>query len=966
MRRETKTGGSSFAVVLTVIVVVASVAVLAGALLSPASAEAGPTGADTQGQTMSCGDPLCFGESQNLEVTRSGASDLTTIDRDGEEALVRVHQWGTVAAMTMEGQTLWERQHRSLRLDWGLLGDHLPPRISMGPVADPGKDFGSEHHASPVATRDVSGDGVEDVFVAHNWVRDDRPFIYGIVSLFDGSDGQMLWHETYRGVIAGIALQGEMLVVAEENGEPPYSAISPGEPGGRSALHGVALQSTQDGVQATQTWRLEWPDADWGVWTGPAAAGPDRVAVALTPAEGLTSTLMMVEADSGTIVWSSQRQGVVDFIRYDDQSDEIAFTQSMPEVRSEAGGSAVHAAGNGFRLLTAAVEDATVRMSQLVQASGTPQQLAVADATGDGVPDYLATGQIVPAPTTHNLFFTNTHLPFPARSSVTLVDGATGLPLWQRTTGAMGLPGPAGKAEAFVPPNPSNITGAHGIAAVDGIVVVASADTAAGPTDNRHLQAFDGLTGLPVWSTSGKQTLTPSSLLVSNQEAQASVLGISKEGLFQARAPTDGTRSTSSALLVDVHHAVATDITHDGAENLVVGAKSGGVFALANAASLPRDDPSFLWNQDLDGPVHEMKTRDVTGDGIEEIVVAAENEIAVLEAETGDTHLQIPYPDAFVWTVTIADVDQDGSQDLLVPTNGLDAYRGSDGTQLWAYEPVTVPGERAHLSNAAVVDGVVVTQYSTQWQPGVDQASNLAEGARAFPFGSIPQRSAIIGLQGADGTELWSQSIPQSEGYAALWNSVAAAPQWPGADGQGVAVMNHAGDVAMGFLLGSETVLRMLDAASGEDLLDQPLGPGHARLGVKALSSGALVAYGGHGLQEVASSGLRELPTYSTWGVGMGSFGTHGQLAVTSGAYSTFVVDPSEEYDDAFVGRGSSGVALGDAIAADLSGNGIDEVVAFPPDRELYTRLTLAQGAPGFGVSVSPLGIAVFHVDVQP
>lgn len=949
--------------------------------------ETASTDADEAASTSPDGQLEVSMNGREFEVTRTGQALLAPFDSAEGQALVRLHQYGTVAAMSQEGDVLWERQSRALKQAWGAGGGIVVSRIYMGPVADPLRTYHDESAQSPVATHDVTGDGIEEIMVVHNLVRGDRPNVYAALSLLDGANGEVLWFHLYRGVVTGIAFTGDTLVVAEENGDPLWDPDgrwhSIGEFGGASVLHGLSLEDTGGGVEANVAWQLQPPSSEWARWTGPITAGPGVVSIAHTPDEDSRSTLFTVDVVSGQTLWASQRLGVVDLLRYDADRRELVFTQRAPEARVDAaellpgspfGGTSISATEHGFSLVAASVEDGTPRITTPVQHTGVAHQLALGDVTGDGLADWVVSGQPVPAWTFGDAAFSS-HPPPPTRSLVTVLDGETGVPLWQRTAGAAGLPEAASQAESVLAPTPVNISGAHGLAIVEGSVVVGSMSTNSVWIDNRHLQVFEGQTGTMAWMQSAGKAPSPSSLLVDTDGGQAVIRGVSLEGVYRTYALEDGRVQTTRAILTDPNTAILADVSDEQTRELVLGSTSGGVFAI-DATPIPREDPMVHWQSDLDGPVHELVLADVTGDGVDEIVAVAENEVAVLDAATGHALVRIPYPEAYVWTVSLADVDGDGALDLIVPADTMDAYRGSDGTPLWTYEPpASVPGALTAFSTAAIVEGTIVAQIAAHWHEGMDPIEDTGEGARASLRAPTYHEGAIVGIQLATGAETWSRSIAYDEARVALWRSVVPAPTLPMADGHAAAIVTHAGTdpvEAVGSALGSgsaqqDTVLRIIDARTGQPVGD-PQGLDVHRMGLKLLANGQVIVLTNDGLFNVTSQGLNDLPyrQWSYWGVDVGSFGAAGEL-IAAAPITTGMLLPTDVFTTgaAPVAEQLATVDLGQAVTGDLDHDGVDEVIAFGEDDRLYSTLAGFTGRFFQSVDVEIKGVAVLDVSTE-
>lgn len=898
----------------------------------------------------------CLTDKTNIEVTRSGEASLELMDQGETNGFARVHQWGTVAASTKSGDLLWERQPTALIEDWGReRWSKVPPWVYMGPVAKWSNGWNAEN---PLIAHDFTNDGVDDVLVAHNEVRHKEDgvrgvFLQSVLTIFDGTDGSTLWFEVSMGVVPTIQLVGETVIVAEENGEPTGSISWNGEPGGLSSLRGLQFEVTSGGIQASEAWRYEPSDAGWARWTGPVPAGEKRIAAAHTPEEGHTSTLMVLDAVTGSIAWESRPGGHIEHLAYEPAEDELVYTTReivVPGFLSPIG------AGldvDGFRIHAASAVDGTVRSSTPTETLGTPQALALGDLTGDGRAEWVVSHH----PTAKGTLEVDT-----VRSRVTVTDGATGLPVWERSVGTSGLPAPATALDPLLPPTPVNSVSAYGLAVEEGRVLVASSIVWTNWIENWDLRAFEGATGEMAWFQAPSDALTPHSLHVDTVEEESVVFGITGDGAHRGYSLEDGTERASSAQLTQVHAAVAAHVDEDGIKELITGTRSGGVFAL-NTAELGIEMPPVQWKTDVDGRVQELHLADVDDDGQAELVVAAEDEIAVLDVVTGQPLVRIAYEDAYVWTVGIADVDEDGAMDLLVPTTGLDAYRGEDGAHLWRFDPQIADGTETYFSDPAVVDETVVAQYNAR-ALGEELAKDTATGLGAL-LSPPTVTSEVVGLNLATGTLAWTREVAPSAGQStSLWRGVSAAPSWPDASGHAVAVASPASAED------ESGTVDILDARDG-----QPLPPGSfdtpgAVLGVEVGAQGQLIAYAMDGLVELTPEGgyVYEVGgnpvSANVFDVDAGSFGALGNLTVASSNSMVMFLDA-----DTFVdGKPQTAIALaefsgGRVLVADLEDDGTDEIVIFEHPYEALDAVWQKQG--GFYKHTTAKGSGMTIVQVE-
>jgi hypothetical protein len=139
------------------------------------------------------------------------------------------------------------------------------PSIHLGidPI-DPFHEAG-EH---PFATGDLTGDGVDDVAVAHFFAPGTNaiagPVGGTFVSVLDGRTGNLVWSHMYPGYVNNLAIEDGMLIVADETGNLQGPAgIQLGQNGSVSILDGWRFSNS--GATVTLVWTVS-TGAQWAPW----------------------------------------------------------------------------------------------------------------------------------------------------------------------------------------------------------------------------------------------------------------------------------------------------------------------------------------------------------------------------------------------------------------------------------------------------------------------------------------------------------------------------------------------------------------------------------------------------------------------------------------------------------------------------------------------------------------------------
>ncbi len=346
-----------------------------------------------------------------------------------------------------------------------------------------------------------------------------------------------------------------------------------------------------------------------------------------------------------------------------------------------------------------------------------PLALEIGDIQGDAKPEYT-----VSESTLDDTFGMNSN-------SVRALDGDDASPLWSRTVKRTGDSGDVGAA--------------WGLRAVNGRIVASYMDTAgsgtAGNRASKHyarLAVLSGAKGAVKWEKRGivgsmmdvkpfqKGGAWRVRTVDTAQNVRVYDLGNGKQKSVQ---PLEGAPFT----------AAATDVNGDKRNDVVLGGASNGLFAY-DGPSMVAGKPKRLWSATLPGRVVQVITADTTGDGRDELIVAASTAAAIVEARTGTVLTVIDGgPGEYVRNVVASDLDGDGVAEVALATDKVRAYE-SDGSLKWQYAVPAETGTPA-FADLSAADGKVYAQYQTR---GADVNASAVVGA--------------VALRGRNGSAVWS------------------------------------------------------------------------------------------------------------------------------------------------------------------------------------------------------------------
>lgn len=745
---------------------------------------------ETSADPTSSGLDLELTEAESFETPRKLAGFYDA--KAGATDTVRVHQFGAVAGMTHDGEETWYRPSLSFFEDWGTEPTKAPIVFIGAVPLDP---FAWEE-GQPVAAGDLTGDGADEVAIAHL----DPTNLEGWVTVLDGATGNTLWHTLLDGAATNLVIHDGRLLLAHETGDLADSTHGVGQDGTTSELKALSFDETEGELEASTEWIYD-SEASWARWLDVEPID-DAYVVSLTDkplgADGDAGTILHIEGD-GTIAWEtttpeyprqlvddSTRDQVVAHLYQDPADDSVTVEDTNRELSVPAGSTTLYA----YRIASFEVSSGDLAH----EVKHEDRFLLDLDVANVGDPDgaeWITSDVEV----LHNRpIGTNVQAVSPEDSPTTLWSQHQSDELW-----------PVYDLESLE-------DGRILAGGFDGFNLVAT-----------DLQALEGATGATEWAS--QADFLP--LFTALTDDEEGVLGASWNLALENVATSDGDVTFRAPIFANVGHSVSMDVTQDDEQDLVVGTGSQGVFALDTDLSYPLEEH---WMTFLPHPVTDLQRADVTNDGADELVApAGEEGVFILDPKTGAILDHVAFPDAYVWSVTVADVTEDGDNEVIVPTQSLASFSWDDQedglSQVWSWQPE--PHTDSYLSEVAITDGKVFVQ--TTLKP-------------PDPLG--PRHHQVsAALDGETGDEAWSHATVIGYGSRAhLIDSVTVVPNQglEGEDGAGDLVVftyhSRTAD-ASGFLANTDSGIEVLQTSLGVLAYDA--------------TSGELVW--GHGMSDIAT-----------------------------------------------------------------------------------------------------------------
>ncbi|MFD5205710.1 VCBS repeat-containing protein [Streptomyces anulatus] len=862
-----------------------------------ADTEAESTGATTEtadgqaGADAETTGALSAKNATSLETARGMAATTELAGTKGGYAVL--HSLGNVAAYTADGKQLWNRDNASLYTDWQVTPVRVyqvepgPARITMGFNAVSPATDSSEHG---YATGDLTGDGVADVaFTAEVGVKPSRAFTSPgstlstgtFVTVLDGRTGATLWSKLYADAQQVSVIDGTLIVADQPSGnsKPPADA--------NAALQAMRFSYNGGKLTPTDTWTYD-TGAPAGKWGAVEQLGGGLFAVSWntkkTTTVAASSRTLVIDSKDGRTVWQTDSSLYSRQLRYD------AFRKRVVALEETD-----YTDGLTYELAVYDVRDGS-RTTLDTRVNALAIGIEIGDLSGDRKPEYS-----VSEDTLDEYLWVNA-------STVRALDGDDGsTELWSHTVK---------REEGNGKDGPS----AFGLKIVDRRVVAnymitegkESASNAGGSRFGR-ITALAGKDGDVRWDHTGA--------VASPVYAEP----FRKNGAWYARTVDidqnirsyrvgSGKQSALTPIQADLSFAQAVDVNSDGIKDMVTGGESHGIWAY-DGPSLAAGKPKLLWQKAVPGRVYGIELADTTGDRKPEILVAAETDAVVLAAKDGRTLADIDGEGALVRSVTGADLNKDGRAEVLVPTDKVRAYSNT-GRKLWEYAP---EGAAVTFSDLAVSGGKVFGTYNTA---GTLEAGDITTNG--------------VALDAAKGTVAWtadpefSGSDPKVYG-AQLAKGVFASEEIPYAEGHAM-VMTWTVRNAISFA----TLTEIRDGRTGEVLHAAEAG-GFNTLGHYFTGDEGLLQVGTASFRTYAAGGT-DYRIFTVPETHSGTFATGPggrRLLVGGHASGVYVWDPavltaSSNYPSALATV--NGYATRNVLAADLDGDGVDEIIGLTLD----------------------------------
>ncbi|MER5207374.1 FG-GAP-like repeat-containing protein [Streptomyces sp. NPDC002825] len=832
-----------------------------------------------------------------LETYR-GQADTAQLD-GGHGDFLAVHSLGTVTRLAADGRTVWKRDNASLYADWQVKNirpwqsEPYPARITTGfhansPFADT-SDRGW-------AQGDLTGDGVADiVFTADVGTSPYRPFTSPgsplstgtFVTVLDGATGRTLWSKLFADA-QQVTLVGGVLLV----GDQPSTNLNAAKDATASLQ---AYRFSYDGTRLSPSaaWTYETGQRN-GRWGSTVPLGDGRVAVswyvkktATAPATGRT---LVLDTADGSVVWRTDNDLYSRQLAYDPVRRRLVALEQADYrdgVRYELAG---YDPADGTR----------TPLDTRVNALGTG--LRIGQLRGDEAPEYA-----ISESTLDEYQYVNT-------ATVRALDGADGAELWSQTVKR--------GADNF-----KDGDSALGLKIVDGKVLASyftteGKETAANPGGTRFgtLTAFNGQDGKVRWQHKGADA-SPIYAQPYREGDEWRVRTVDNEQNIRSYTLGSGHQTSVIPLQANLSTGLAADVNGDGHKDVVVGGQSQGLWAY-DGPSLAAGKPRMLWRTTLPGSVQgDIRIADTDGDGRrDELVVAADTAAVVVDSATGRVRRTIDGKGQFVRSVSVGDVDGNGDDEILVPTDAVRAYAG-DGHQLWEYAPAA----GLVFSDLAVAEGKVLGSYQTR---------GALDGTGRVGGTALDARTGEV-LWSADPT--WTGDVDTKVYAAQLYHGVYASPGIPYADGHAVV---YSWIVREGQFW--STYFEFRDLRTGK-VVRTGTGGGSWTIGNWFTGDEGLVLAGTASLRTFAKDGqeygVYTLPTLHRAEFATGPGGRRLIIGGTEGA--TYVWDPAvltagRNYPDHLTKL--VGYAQQNLVVADLDGDGVDEVVGLGKDDTGFDR----------------------------
>ncbi|NEB82474.1 VCBS repeat-containing protein [Streptomyces sp. SID14478] len=729
-----------------------------GTSKTDATAKGGGTAKEDGSAAVDPTTPVSLTPTSTLEGVR-GMGATVPVGKKGD--YYSVNSMGYVQLHAADGSQKWARTSSSFYADWQVKPlqpwrvEPYPAQILMGynavsPFA-PQSDSG-------YSTGDLTGDGVPDlVFSAQVGTTPyPRPFTSPgsalttgtFVTVLDGTTGTTVWSKLYDHASMVKIVDGTLLVADA----PRMSGDAKVPADATLTLTGTRFSAGADGrLTPASTWTYdskETRDANWGDIQD---LGKGRFVASwnLSKGDGVAARgrTLVLDAADGSVTW---------------QTDSMLYNRRM---RLDTGRKRIVAveqsdAADGVRYEVAAYDLKTGHRATLQSRENVvPTALTVGDLGGKAGDEYA-----VAESSFDEDYFVNA-------STVRVVNGDSADKLqWSNTVKRNDGDG-------------NSAANTFGLAVADGKLVSTGQDNEhfedpenRGGTRYATLTVFSGK-GAVAWQSKGVAGAPMYQDVYSDARGtHLRVIDLAQN--IRTFKLANGKAEGVTPLQGDISHAQSADLDKDGKNDLIVGGSSNGLWAYSGPSLVHGSKPEKLWQATLPGAVHDIETGDVNGDGRPEIVVAADTATVVLNGRTGKTLATIDGGGQYVRTATLADLDGDGEQDILVPTDALHAYYG-DGHALWTYSAPKDAGA-VQFADPSVNDGRVYASYASAGAVGLDSpvtdavALNARTGKARWSAAPKAPHDAVGGIRTLTPNQgvFASQEIPYADGHAVVyvWN----------------------------------------------------------------------------------------------------------------------------------------------------------------------------------------------------
>ncbi|WP_432167047.1 FG-GAP-like repeat-containing protein [Streptomyces sp. bgisy031] len=817
-----------------------------------------------------------------------------------------LHSLGTIQRRTADGKQLWMRDTMSLYKDWQVTPtrwyqqEPYPARIVMGynavgpfsTASDEGYDTG-----------DLTGDGVDDVvFTADVGNKSYRPFTSPgsslptgtFVTVLDGKSGKTLWSKLYAGAYQ-IKLVGKTLVVADS----PFLNRFNAPTDSRTKLNGIRFSYADGKLTPADTWSYDAVAYTGTAWSSLEPVGDGLLAASWDRDRRSTADLtpsghtLVIDTKDGSVKWSVtgrlySRQLHLDAAR----GRLVALDQSDP------------AEGVKYEVASYALADGA-RTTLDTRINALPLTMTMGDLQGNTKPEYVVSESTVD----------NSQALTMNSNTVRALNGDNAALLWARTV----------KPDAATT---TDVGSAWGLKVAGRSVVASYMDDQGSKTADNYgavhyarLAVLAGNNGAVKWEKRGivGSLLWAQPMYYDNGWHLRTVDTNQNIRVYNAGS---GKQESLQPLQAMLSSAVLTDVNGDGKKDVVAGGVSNGLYAF-DGPSLVSGTPKRLWSATLPGQIHQIVKADVTGDGRDELVVAADSATVIVDAATGKVLTTIDGGGQFVRNAVAADLNGDGKAEVAVATDKVRAYK-ADGTLLWTYA-APAPVDSAVFSDLSTGDGKVYAQYQPRGVNGL-----AAAGA---PVGEVA-------LKGKDGSVSWSATPKPGDGTDGKLHGTTvragtfASPAIPYADGHAVVYTYYSTRVDNGPYNGQPALMvQIRDGRTGE-LLHEALTKGAplswftGPQGLVKTTIASVQTFGADG----QDSAIYTIPDTRTAALAKGPGGS--SVLVTAGTQFLYTYDPSVTAgkDYPMPGPGTTLLGAQEFVTGDLDGDGTDEIVSLNAD----------------------------------